>query len=183
MLNFNKNTDSIIEDGTKRLQKNKLPYYERKKIELYKTEICRSYEENGYCRYNEKCQFAHSLDELRKIDKHPRYKTEICKTYWEEGTCPYGKRCCFIHKENIVKDQDIEINTISMSEEIDIVKEKSKIKDLKPFYYKPNDYFDNSLLYVRIDNTFKDDEKIPGAFFVPKYDKKIAKFVLDHLDL
>ncbi|ELQ73801.1 CCCH-type Zn-finger protein [Trachipleistophora hominis] len=183
MLNFSKNIDYVIEDDIKRSQKNKLPYYERKKIELYKTEICRSYEENGYCRYNEKCQFAHSIDELRKINRHPRYKTEICKTYWEEGTCPYGKRCCFIHKENIIKDQDIEVTAIGMSEEVNPVKDKSEIRNLRPFYYKHDDYFDNGLLYVRIDTTFKDDERIPGAFFVPKYDKKVAKFVLDHLDL
>jgi hypothetical protein len=50
-------------------------------------------------RYGPKCQFAHSLNELRSVDRHPKYKTEMCKTFWEKGTCPYGKRCCFIHNE------------------------------------------------------------------------------------
>lgn len=183
MLNFSETFGNIIDTSTKRIVKHKLPYYERKKIELYKTEICRSFEENGYCRYNDKCQFAHSLEELRKIDRHPRYKTEICKTYWEEGTCPYGKRCCFIHKENIVKDNDIEITAIGMSDDINKKEDKLEIKDLKPFYYKTDDFFDNSLLYVKINNTLKQNEKTPGAHFVPNYDKKIAKFVLDYLDL
>ncbi|ORX83972.1 hypothetical protein BCR32DRAFT_201294, partial [Anaeromyces robustus] len=68
-----------------------------KKANLYKTELCRSYEETGHCRYGSKCQFAHSESELRHVDRHPKYKTEMCKTFWEQGTCPYGKRCCFIH--------------------------------------------------------------------------------------
>lgn len=71
---------------------------------LYKTEICRALEETGMCRYGEKCQFAHSKDELRVAPRHPRYKTEVCRTYWELGTCPYGKRCCFIHNEPYVEE-------------------------------------------------------------------------------
>ena len=70
-----------------------------KKISLYKTELCRTFEETGYCRYGTKCQFAHDRGELRVIPRHPRYKTEICRTFWEHGNCPYGKRCCFIHLE------------------------------------------------------------------------------------
>lgn len=72
-----------------------------KRITLYKTEICRTFEETGSCKYGAKCQFAHALDELRPAPKHPRYKTEVCKTFWEKGTCPYGKRCCFIHNESL----------------------------------------------------------------------------------
>lgn len=68
-----------------------------KKMSLYKTELCRSWEESGACRYGTKCQFAHSTQEVRNLDRHPKYKTEMCKTFWERGTCPYGKRCCFIH--------------------------------------------------------------------------------------
>jgi hypothetical protein len=72
----------------------------KKKPSLYKTELCRSFEETGACRYGAKCQFAHSLGELRGIDRHPKYKTELCKTFWEKGSCPYGKRCCFVHSDN-----------------------------------------------------------------------------------
>jgi hypothetical protein len=64
---------------------------------LYKTELCRSFEETGQCRYVDKCQFAHGLQELRLIPRHPKYKTEICKTFHTNGTCPYGIRCKFIH--------------------------------------------------------------------------------------
>ncbi|CAG8460286.1 508_t:CDS:2 [Cetraspora pellucida] len=62
-------------------------------------EMCRNWEERGSCRYGNKCQFAHSDSELRKVTHHPKYKTEICKTFWQNGTCPYGKRCCFIHND------------------------------------------------------------------------------------
>lgn len=71
-----------------------------KKIVLYKTEMCRTFEETGTCKYGVKCQFAHDPAEIRAIPRHPRYKTEICKTFWQLGNCPYGKRCCFIHTEN-----------------------------------------------------------------------------------
>jgi len=67
---------------------------------LYKTELCRSFEETGTCRYGGKCQFAHGYKELRSIARHPKYKTEICKTFHTIGTCPYGKRCRFIHSES-----------------------------------------------------------------------------------
>ena len=64
---------------------------------LYKTELCRSWEETGSCRYGVKCQFAHGRDELRPVMRHPKYKTEVCRTFAQSGTCPYGTRCRFIH--------------------------------------------------------------------------------------
>ncbi|GBG79953.1 hypothetical protein CBR_g30215 [Chara braunii] len=64
---------------------------------LYKTELCRSWEETGTCRYGGKCQFAHGKEELRPVARHPKYKTEICRTFSSNGTCPYGTRCRFIH--------------------------------------------------------------------------------------
>ncbi|KAJ3576147.1 hypothetical protein NP233_g630 [Leucocoprinus birnbaumii] len=75
------------------------PSANNRKLGLYKTELCRSWEEKGTCRYGSKCQFAHGEDELRKVARHPKYKTEICRTFWVSGSCPYGKRCCFIHTE------------------------------------------------------------------------------------
>ena len=71
------------------------------KNNLYKTELCHSFEETGNCKYGNKCQFAHGKEELRVVSKHPRYKSEICKTFHTTGTCPYGKRCRFIHMDNL----------------------------------------------------------------------------------
>lgn len=67
------------------------------KRELYKTEMCRSWQETGNCRYGKKCQFAHGVDELRQVMRHPKYKTKLCRNFCVYGTCPYGVRCRFIH--------------------------------------------------------------------------------------
>ena len=66
----------------------------------YKTELCRPFEENGYCKYGDKCQFAHGAHELRSLNRHPKYKTELCRTYHTIGFCPYGPRCHFIHNDD-----------------------------------------------------------------------------------
>lgn len=63
----------------------------------YKTELCRPFEENGTCKYGDKCQFAHGIKELRSMARHPKYKTELCRTFHSTGLCPYGPRCHFIH--------------------------------------------------------------------------------------
>ncbi|KAJ1310184.1 hypothetical protein OPQ81_006928 [Rhizoctonia solani] len=81
------------------------PSANNRKLGLYKTELCRSWEEKGSCRYGPKCQFAHGEDEIRKVSRHPKYKTEICRTFWVSGSCPYGKRCCFIHTELPISGQ------------------------------------------------------------------------------
>ena len=66
----------------------------------YKTELCRPFEENGACKYGDKCQFAHGRAELRPVARHPKYKTDLCKTYHTTGLCPYGPRCHFIHNDD-----------------------------------------------------------------------------------
>ncbi|XP_077174598.1 mRNA decay activator protein ZFP36L2-B-like [Paroedura picta] len=63
----------------------------------YKTELCRTFEESGSCKYGAKCQFAHGAGELRGLSRHPKYKTEPCRTFHSSGICPYGARCHFIH--------------------------------------------------------------------------------------
>lgn len=68
----------------------------------YKTELCRTYEESGACKYGAKCQFAHGMDELRGLSRHPKYKTEPCRTFHTIGFCPYGARCHFIHNADEV---------------------------------------------------------------------------------
>ncbi|XP_070705279.1 mRNA decay activator protein ZFP36L1b isoform X2 [Pempheris klunzingeri] len=66
-------------------------------LSRYKTELCRPFEENGACKYGDKCQFAHGMRELRSLSRHPKYKTELCRTFHTIGFCPYGPRCHFIH--------------------------------------------------------------------------------------
>ncbi|RCH78748.1 hypothetical protein CU097_002013 [Rhizopus azygosporus] len=68
-----------------------------KKLALYKTEQCRNWNETGYCRYGERCRYAHGPDELRNISRPSQYKTKACRSYYKEGACPYGVRCTFKH--------------------------------------------------------------------------------------
>lgn len=83
----------------------------------YKTELCRPFEENGTCKYGDKCQFAHGFHELRGLNRHPKYKTEFCRTYHTIGFCPYGPRCHFIHNddEKRLAQTSTSGRTISMS--------------------------------------------------------------------
>jgi hypothetical protein len=55
------------------------PSAHNRKIGLYKTEICRNWEEKQSCRYGVKCQFAHGPADIRNVPRHPKYKTEICR--------------------------------------------------------------------------------------------------------
>ncbi len=48
------------------------PSANNRKLGLYKTELCRSWEEKGTCRYGAKCQFAHSEGEVRRVSRHPK---------------------------------------------------------------------------------------------------------------
>ncbi|KAI3651683.1 hypothetical protein MP228_002986 [Amoeboaphelidium protococcarum] len=74
-------------------------YKDEKKVMLYKTEMCRAFEETGKCKFGTRCLFAHDRAELRLVKRHPRYKTEVCRSFYEEGICKYGRRCCFLHFE------------------------------------------------------------------------------------
>jgi hypothetical protein len=78
----------------------------------YKTELCRQFNENGECKYGDKCQFAHGLNELKDINRHPKYKTDFCKTFHSKGFCPYGPRCHFIHDINEKLDNMIGSNSL-----------------------------------------------------------------------
>ena len=53
------------------------PSANNRKLGLYKTELCRSWEEKGSCRYGAKCQFAHGEEELRKVQRHPK----VCRPF------------------------------------------------------------------------------------------------------
>jgi hypothetical protein len=96
---------------------------------LYKTELCRSFEETGTCRYGAKCQFAHGKDELRPVLRHPKYKTEICRTFHNSGSCPYGKRCRFIH----LSADEGNLNSINIIPWTRNYEEPSSVQFVEPF--------------------------------------------------
>ena len=83
-----------------RVQQQQQQQQQQKNPKLYKTELCRSWMENGRCNYGERCQYAHGDREKRPVPRHPKYKTDPCQSYHKTGYCPYGPRCHFVHNES-----------------------------------------------------------------------------------
>lgn len=78
---------------------------EKKKDPKYKTELCKSWIEKGYCVYGFKCRFAHGEEELvAKTTTVTNYKKKPCKSFFERGFCPYGSRCNYKHEERKISD-------------------------------------------------------------------------------
>jgi hypothetical protein len=64
----------------------------------FKTELCNSYSANKFCKYGNRCRFAHGKKEL--FDKSltlPKYKQAECISFYTTGYCNYGQRCHFKH--------------------------------------------------------------------------------------
>ncbi|XP_057844762.2 zinc finger CCCH domain-containing protein 15 [Cryptomeria japonica] len=71
--------------------------YEAYNQGMWKTELCNKWQDTGACPYADRCQFAHGIEELRPVIRHPRYKTELCRMVAAGDKCPYGHRCHFRH--------------------------------------------------------------------------------------
>ena len=89
--------------------KNKIPFKgEAKDFKIkYKTELCKYFEINGYCKYGDKCAYAHGKENLRsKVTNTTAYRSKKCSQFYEQGYCPYGNRCQFAHqlKSNIINN-------------------------------------------------------------------------------
>lgn len=91
-------------------------------MNLYKTSLCRYYEQQQICPLGENCHYAHGEKEIRKASdplpaeikkkikkKHnlpkdfenssgTNFKTVVCK-YWLQGKCKYETGCTFAHGE------------------------------------------------------------------------------------
>ena len=111
-------------------------------VTRYKTELCRPFTETGNCKYGDKCQFSHGMNELRILMRHPKYKTEYCRTFHTSmlatiqrprsrtvllsidriaGYCPYGPRCHFIHNVH-------EARATSSSDDSSIIRRHSDLR-------------------------------------------------------
>lgn len=79
-----------------------LPIQAKPGNDKYKTEMCRKIIDLGFCKYGNKCQFAHTIDELRYASKHRKFKSKACNNWHKNtpGSCRYGNRCCYIHDED-----------------------------------------------------------------------------------
>jgi hypothetical protein len=104
--------------GRDRMRKNGRKDGSASRALTYKTEICRSHHDLGYCEYEDKCQFAHGVEQLRPRKFSPKYKTQLCKNYHKFGNCRFGSRCQFIHDEQRIQVAENEFWLISQSEHL-----------------------------------------------------------------
>ena len=91
-------------DNKKRYKKDALEpvdhLKEFKYDQKYKTELCKSFTEIGFCAYGNKCRFAHGKNELfDRIIICQKYKEKDCISFFNTGYCCYGSRCHFKHDE------------------------------------------------------------------------------------
>lgn len=63
----------------------------------YKTVMCRCLMALGYCRYGDRCSFAHHPSELRAPKQNKKLKSRPCSFFFRDGYCPYGSKCYFCH--------------------------------------------------------------------------------------
>ena len=117
----------------------------------YKTELCKYFEINGYCKYGDKCAYAHGKENLRsKVTNSTSYRTRKCVQFFENGYCPYGNRCQFAHQviSNIINnpyDRKMTykktLETISKLENIENIKkliEKPRLAIFRDIYANKN---------------------------------------------
>lgn len=73
----------------------------------YKTELCKSFTEQGFCAYGNKCRFAHGRNELfDKVINCKKYKQKECLSFFKNKFCGYGSRCHFRHEERKLSELD-----------------------------------------------------------------------------
>lgn len=97
--------------GKQRMKKNArdpVDIYKEKDFDpKYKTELCKTFEDSGFCPYGNKCRFAHGRKELfEKSEKIYNYKLKDCKSFHTEFHCIYGSRCLFKHAESIMTTEN-----------------------------------------------------------------------------
>lgn len=76
-----------------------------------KIELCRSFQETGFCRYGYACFFAHGLEEL--LIEQPILKTKVCRNYQRNNQCKYGDRCNFKHEKVAKKPRGSLVNALN----------------------------------------------------------------------
>ena len=87
---------------------------EKRKDPKYKTELCKSFMENNFCQYGNKCRFAHGEEELVIKPKNINYKKKLCKSFYNEGYCSYGIRCNYQHEQRKLSEIKLSIYYISL---------------------------------------------------------------------
>lgn len=128
--------------GTKKNKHRKRLKIQRRTIaQNYKTELCQSHQTLGYCEYENLCQFAHGVDELKPRQFGLKYKTEECKNYHADGHCRFGSRCKFLHDEKRLKKGENEFWLVSDKENlirVEVVENELRKAQLEALIKSPN---------------------------------------------
>ena len=132
--------DNLEQKKDKKINEKKEPY-KSKKIDFkrkYKTELCKYFEIDGFCKYGEKCAYAHGKENLRlKVTNTSSYRTKKCSQFFEKGYCPYGNRCQFAHQleSNIINNPlDKKMSYMKILESFSKIE---KIKNIQNIVEKP----------------------------------------------
>ena len=136
----NKKNGKKVNKFAKESKRNKEPYktnaFDFKK--KYKTELCKYFEINGYCKYGDNCAYAHGKENLRlKVTNTKAFRTKKCVQFFEYGYCPYGGRCQFAHhlESNIINNPyDKKMTYIKIME---ILSKIENIKNIDNIIEKP----------------------------------------------
>lgn len=118
---------------------------EKRNDPKYKTEMCKTWIETGFCPYGNKCRFAHGKSELLFKPTSSSYKKKPCKSFMLKGYCPYGTRCNFRHDERKLSEIPLSYYYIKLF----VMNELSSSKRLKVFEEISNekiDYWSDSTL-------------------------------------
>lgn len=104
----------------------------------YKTLMCRNINSPQGCSYGDRCQYAHSIQELRTFvgqipqnqienpngqnmmqntkQRNPlNYKTAKCRNFEQTGVCKYGSRCSFAHSDAELRTRMDNLNQMNRS--------------------------------------------------------------------
>ena len=104
----------------------------------YKTELCKYYEINGFCKYGNRCAYAHGKENLRsKVTNSTAYRTRKCSQFFENGYCPYGNRCQFAHQlaTNIINNPYDRKMTYKKT--LETISKLENIENIKKLIEKP----------------------------------------------
>ena len=104
----------------------------------YKTELCKYYEINGYCKFGDNCAYAHGKENLRsKVTNTTAYRSKKCVQFYTYGFCPYGNRCQFAHalKSNIINNPYDK--NMSYAKTMETLSKLENVENIKTLFEKP----------------------------------------------
>jgi hypothetical protein len=132
--------DSTSNEDKEEIFQNKKTTYKSNSNDFkikYKTELCKYYEINGYCKYGDNCAYAHGKENLRsKVTHSTYYRTKKCVQFFNNGFCPYGNRCQFAHglKSNILNNPYD--RNMSYSKTIETLSKLENVENIKVLFEK-----------------------------------------------